>query len=112
MATWLTVLGYRAPQDRQQRLAHLAGGQTEHEAGQDHAVERRGAARIGAHHRDRRKPPSARHRQLDLAQLAQQMAPVGAVAPVGLVEHRHALQMLVNRASHLVLHDAGKRLPA
>jgi len=36
----------------------------------------RSTPRIGAHHRDRRKAAGARHRQLDLAQLGQQMTTI------------------------------------
>jgi hypothetical protein len=66
----------RPSQDRQQRLADLADRKSQHETGQDHAVELLGTSRIGAKHRDRRKAAGARHRQLDLTQLAQQMPPV------------------------------------
>jgi hypothetical protein len=47
-----------------------------------HPVDLLGTARIGAHHTDRREPPGARHGQLDIAKLGQQL-PIRAVAPVG-----------------------------
>ena len=68
--------------------------------------------RIGTHHADRRKPPSARHRQLDLAELGQQMAPIGAVAPVSLIEQGHPIEMLIDRLRHLALQNGGNRVVA
>ncbi len=101
----------RPAKDRQQGLADLAGRQPEDKARQDHAVDLLGAPGIGAYHRERREPAGARHQELDVAKLGQQMARVGAVAPVGFVEHRHPVEMLVDRSLHLAAHNAGNRLP-
>jgi hypothetical protein len=55
------------------------------------------------------EPAGARHRQLDLAQLGQQMPPVAAVAPVGRAAPSHLLEMPVDRPRHLILHDLAQR---
>ena len=49
----------------------LEGNQLAVDRGEDHAVDVRGAARVGTHDRDRAETPGARHRQLDVAQLGQ-----------------------------------------
>ena len=102
----------RPPEDRQQRLAHLAYRQPENKTGQDHTIELFGAPRIGAQHRDRRKAPGAWHRQFDVAELGQQMPPVAAVAPVGGVEPGHPIEMVIDGLPHLSLQDERDRAAA
>lgn len=114
------LLGHRAhrggadrpPEDRQQRPADFAHRQPEDKAREDHAVDLRGATGIGAHDIDRREAAGARHRQFNVAELGQQMPSITAVAPVGLVEQGHPLEMVVDRLRHLALQDGGDRLPA
>jgi hypothetical protein len=101
----------RPTQDRQQRLADLARRQPQHKARQDHPIDLLGAPGIRPHNADRREPPGARHPEFDVAQLAQQMTRVGAVAPVSLVERRHPLQVLIDRLVHLAAHKLGDRVP-
>ena len=102
----------RPSEDRQQRLADFAHRKPQHKARQDHAVDLLGTPRIGTHHPNRRKPPGTRHRQLDVAKFGQQMASIRAIAPVGLVERGHLIEMTVDRLRHLALQDRRDRLPA
>lgn len=116
----IELLGHRADrgrtdrpaEHRQQRLRDLAHRQTKDKAGQDHAVDLLGTARISAQHADRREAAGARYRQLDVAQLGQQMSPIAAIAPVGPVERSHPIKVLVDRLPHLRLEDRSNRIPA
>lgn len=75
-------------------------------------VELLGTPRIGAHDRDRRKAAGARHRELDLAQLAQQIRRYEPLRRVGLIERRHPIQMLVDCVTHLAGENEGDRRAA
>ena len=104
---------HRPAQDRRQRLAHLARGQAEHEAGQDHTIDVRGAPRIGLDDAHRVEAPGARHMELDMAQLGQEPAAVRAVPAVGLAQPGHLLQVSrcrSTRSAHLALDDPGQGL--
>ena len=81
----------------------------EDETGHDHAVELLGTPRVGTQHTNRREAAGARHQQLDLAQLGQQMPSVRAVAPVGHVKRRHPIQVLVDGLVHLAGKNDGNR---
>jgi hypothetical protein len=93
-------------------LAHLAGRQPEHEAGQDGAVDLARAPGVGAQHLGRAVAPGARHAQLDVAQLAQQMPPVMAVAPVRLVVHAETIEPGMHDLVHTPFDDRGQCLAA
>jgi hypothetical protein len=105
------LLGHRAhrgradrpSEDGQQRLAHLAHRQPENEARQDHAIDLFGTPRVGTDHRNRREPARARHRQLDIPELGQQMAPVATVAAIGFSARGHPFKVLIDRLAHLTL---------
>ena len=90
-------------QHRLERHRHLAGGQPQHEARQDHLVDMRRPLSIGAYHPQRTEPARARHPQLDLPQLRHQPPPVTAVTPVRFPSLRHLLQMTVAPPRHALL---------
>ena len=90
----------RAAEHRQESCRDLAGGQPQDETRQDHAVDVLGAPGVGPHHLERAEGPGARHRELDLPELGQQVAAIGAVAPVGLAELGHALEVVVDQLVH------------
>jgi hypothetical protein len=90
----------RSPEDRQQRLGHLARRQAEDEAGEDHAVDVAHPAAVGLDHPERAEGPRARHRELERAELGQQPAPIAAVAPVGLAAFGHGCEVPVDRYGH------------
>jgi radical SAM superfamily enzyme len=71
-----------------------------------------GTPRVGTQHTNRREAAGARHQQLDLAQLGQQMPSVRAVAPVGHVKRGHAIEVIVDRLVHLPGENSGDRLAA
>lgn len=89
---------------RQQSARDLARGEPQHEARQDHAIDVSGAPGIGAHHGERAVAPRARHAELDVAQLGQQVAGVRPVAPIGLTAFGHLFEVTVDRG----LHPAGQ----
>jgi hypothetical protein len=64
-----------------------------------------GAPGIGAHHRERVVAPGARHCELDVAQIGQQVTRVRPVAPVGRVASPHRSQMAVDRGIHASRQD-------
>lgn len=101
-----------AAEQGQQRLAHLAGGQPKHEAGQDHPVDLPRAARIGADDLGRAVASGPRNLQLDVAELGQKMPPIGPVAAVGDVLGRKPLEMALDRCCHLRLENLLQSLPA
>ena len=113
LATRLTVAGRdRTSEQSQQDLADLARREPQHEAGQDGAVDLRRAPCIALQNTGRAEVLGARHVELDVAELAQQAAPVGAVAPVA---HRAGVQVVepaVHRLGHPALNDLGQRLAA
>jgi hypothetical protein len=39
------------------------------------------------------------------------MTSVGAIAPVGLIEQGHPIEMIVDRLRHLALQNTGNRVP-
>ena len=107
----LTVAGRdRAAQQGQQNLAHLAGAEPEHEAGEDGTVDLGCASCIALQHLGRAKAPGARHVQLDVAELAQQMAGIGAVAPVAHGAVVEAVEPAIDRFGHPALNDLGECL--
>jgi hypothetical protein len=65
-----------------------------------------GAPGIGAQHGQRAVAPGARHLELDVAQLGQQVAAIGAVAPVRLLARGHLIQVVVDRRRHAAGQDA------
>ena len=85
----------RPTKRRQQGDRDLAGREPEHETGQDHAIDLVGTAGVGPHHLERAERAGARHRQLDLAELGQQVAVIAAIATIGLAKLGHALEVLV-----------------
>ena len=93
-------------QHRQQGAGHLAGRQPEDEAGQDHAVDVAGPAGIGAQHGERAVAPGARHMELDVAQLGQQVTGIRTIAPVRLSARGHLIQVAVDRRRHAPGQDA------
>ena len=56
--------------------------------------------------------PGARNRQLDVAELGQQMTRIGAVAAVGGIKRGHAIEILIDRLVHLAAQDGADRLAA
>ena len=102
----------RAPEQGRQNLAYLAGREPRHEAGQDGAVDLRGAPCIALQNLGRAEVPGARHVELNVAELAQQTAPVGAVAPVAHGAGVKVVEPAVHRLGHPALDDLGQRLAA
>src|SRR3984893_13509946 len=98
LATRLTVVALISrPKHRQQRLADLAGRQSEHEAGQDDPVDLGLPAGIGAQHPGWTVAPGPRHAQFDVAERGQQMARVVPVAPVRDTVGLDLLKIAVDR---------------
>jgi hypothetical protein len=69
-----------------------------------------GTAGVGPHHLERAEGAGARHRQLDLAELGQQVAVIAAVATIGLAKLGHALELLVDQLVHPAFEQLGERL--
>ena len=102
----------RAAEQAQQDLADLAGRQPQHEAGQDRPVDLRRAPCIAPQNPGRAEAPGARHVELDVAELAQQAAPVAAVAPVAHGAPVETVEPAVHRLGHPALDNLGQRAPA
>jgi hypothetical protein len=100
----------RPAQDGQQGARDLAGREAEQEAGEDQAIDVLGAPGVGPHHLERAERARARHVQLDGAELGQQPARVAAVAPVGLAELGHALELGVDQLVHAAFEQRGERI--
>ncbi len=60
----------------------------------------RRAPGVGADHRERAPAPRARNAGLDLAELGHQPPVIAAVAPVGLAQALHLLQMAIDPGRH------------
>ncbi len=113
-------LGHRADRGRAHRTAEqseqhftdLAGREAQDEAGQDRAVDLGAAPGISLQHLGRAEASGARHRDLDIAQLGQQMATIMAVAPVRLIVKLETVEPVVDRFVHAALDDRSQRLPA
>lgn len=101
----------RPAQDGQQGGRHLAGREAEQKAGEDHAIDVLGAPRIGTHDLERAEGPGTRHRQLEVAELGQQVAVITAVAAIRLAELGHTREMLVDQLVHPALEELGHGLP-
>jgi hypothetical protein len=101
-----------AAEQRQQRLADLAGRQSKHEAGKNDPVDLGLPAGIGAQHPGRAVAPRPRHPQLDVAERGQQMARVVPVAPVRGVVNPELGEMAVDCRHHLLFDDGGHRQAA
>ena len=99
-------------QDGHQRFADLAGRQPECEAGQDQAVDVALAAGVGLQHGHRAEAPSARHAQLEVAERGQEVAPIGAVAPVAHPVALGLRQVTPHLALHVLLQDPAQGLAA
>ena len=102
---------HRPAEQRQQRLADLAGRQPQHEAGEDHPVDLRRAPRIGVNDFGRAVAPRARHVELDVAELGEQMPSIGAVAAVGGIIGVESLEMAIDRRRHPAFDDLLQSLP-
>ena len=100
----------RPAQDGQQGDRDLAGRQAEQEAGEDHAVDVLGAPGVGPHHPEGAEGAGARHVELDHAELGEQPTRVAAVAPVGMAELGHALEVLVDQLVHAAAQQLCDRL--
>ena len=99
------------PQDRKQRLAHFAGRQPEHEAGEDHAVDLGFPPGVGAQHRAGAEGPRARHAELDGAERRQKTPSVAAVAAIRLAKLGQLIEMALDRHRHPFLEDRNQRGP-
>ena len=71
-----------------------------------------GAARSEHARRRGAVAPRARHVDLNVAKLGQQMAAVTAVTAIGGVIGRKLIEMAIDRPGHLLLDDRGDGLPA
>lgn len=103
---------YLAAKQSQQRLAHLAGRQARHKAGEDHPVDLSRASRMGADDLDRAVAARPRNLQLDVAKLGQKMPTIVTVAAIGSVISPKLVEIAVNRRRHLVFDDLLQGLPA
>ena len=102
----------RPSEQGEQDLADLAGRQPEHEAGQDRAVDLRGAPCIALQDLARAIVSGARHAELDVAELAQQVTGIAAVAPVAQGAAIEGVEPAVHRLGHPALDDLDQRLAA
>ena len=100
----------RSAEQGQQDLADLAGTEPEHEASQDGAADLGRAPGIAPEHRTRAEPLGARHRELDITQLAHQMTSVAAVAAVAHGTSVKTIEPVIDRFGHPTLHDLGQGL--
>jgi len=101
-----------APQDGEQRFADFAGRKAEDKGSQDHPVDLRGAPCIGSQDVAGTKPASARHGDLEVAQLTQQMTVVEAVAPVRFIVGSKPFKPALDRGRHLFFDDLSQGLAA
>ena len=100
------------PKQRQQDLAHLAGTEPEYEAGQDDSVDLGRAPCIALQHLGRAEVAGAGYAELDVAELAQQMARIGAVTAVAHGAAVETVEPVIDRFRHPALDDLAKRLAA
>ena len=103
---------HRSPEQGEQRLAHFARRQAEHEAGEDDPVDLHRAPRIGTNHFDRAVAAGAGNAELDVAELGQKMPPIITIAAIGSVVGPELVEMAVDRSRHLVFDDLCQGLPA
>ena len=103
----------RAPEQGQQNLADPAGGQAEHEAGEDDPVDLANAAHVAPQHGGGAVAAGPRQLRLDVAGFAEQAAPIGSVAAVAAFG---AAEPAVDILRQPCLDDPGRglarRLPA
>jgi len=113
LATWLYRCGaYRAAEQGKQGLAHLAGREPEHEAGQDDPVNLSRAPRIGAQNLNRAVASGAGNAEFNVAELGEKVPSVVPVAAVGSVLGRELLEMAIDRRRHLIFDDLLQGLTA
>src|SRR5919106_1005797 len=72
---------------------------------------RASAPGVGPHHLERAEGPRARHRQLDVAELGEQVTAIAAVAAISLAQLGHALEVVVDQLVHPAAQQLRDRVP-
>lgn len=104
------MLADRPPQQRQQHLANLARREAEDEARQDGVVDLGRAPGVGLEYARGAEAPRARHGELDVAELCEQMAAIAAIAPIRQLLEVQPVEPVVDSFLHPPFDDLGQRL--